>query len=109
MEIAFVGIMEYSQDNHFTTELEDHIRELRVSYGWDRQAEDILRVKPDLFLSNYGSNDQKGALYADTIPLSPTAGFLSGLLFARRWAEIFKMNLKEGWRQDESLYRKYYA
>jgi nitrogenase iron protein len=107
MEIVFVGIMEYSQDNHFTTDLREHIRELRVPYERSRRAEDLLRVQPDLFLTNYGSSDQKGALYTDTIPLSPTAGFLSGLLFARRWAEIFKMNLKEGWRQDESLYRKY--
>ncbi|MDR1249441.1 MAG: AAA family ATPase [Treponema sp.] len=109
MEIAFVGIMEYSQDNHFTTELEDHIQELHVSYDRIQRTEDLLRIKPDLFLANYGSNEQKGALYADTIPLSPAAGFMSGLLFALRWAEIFKMNLKEGWRQDESLYRKYYA
>jgi nitrogenase iron protein len=107
MELAFVGIMEYSQDNHFTTELEEHIRELRAPYERERRAEDLLRVKPDLFLTNYGSNDQNGALYADTIPLSPTAGFMSGLLFARRWAEIFKMNLREGWRQDELLFRKY--
>jgi nitrogenase molybdenum-iron protein alpha/beta subunit len=107
MEIAFAGIMEYSQDNHFTTDLREHIRELHAPYERGRRAEDLLRVKPDLFLTNYGSNDQRGALYADTIPLSPTAGFLSGLLFARRWAEIFKMNLKEGWRQDEALFRKY--
>jgi nitrogenase iron protein len=107
MELAFVGIMEYSQDNHFTTDLEGHIQELCAPYDRSRRGEDLLRVRPDLFLTNYGSNDQEGALYADTIPLSPTAGFMSGLLFARRWAEIFKMNLKEGWRQDELLFRKY--
>jgi nitrogenase iron protein len=107
MEIAFVGVLEFSQDNHFVTGLGERIEELRVPYDGGAQATDIARIKPDLLLSNYGSPGEDQAVVADNIPLSPTAGFFSGLLFARRWAEIFKMNLREGWRQDELLFRKY--
>ncbi|MDR2245241.1 MAG: AAA family ATPase [Treponema sp.] len=109
MEIAFVGILNFSQDNSFRTVFRDSIAELRVPYENERRQDDLGRVKPDLLLTNYGSNDQDPAILADTIPLSPTAGFLGGLEFARRWGEIFRMNLREGWRQDDSLFRKYYA
>jgi nitrogenase molybdenum-iron protein alpha/beta subunit len=107
MVISFVGILNFSQDNHFTTELEEHIGELRVPYDNGGRESDIARVKPDLLLANYGSHEKDQSILTDTIPLCPTAGFLSGILFAERWAEIFKMNLKEGWRQDELLFRKY--
>jgi nitrogenase iron protein len=109
MEIAFVGILNFSQDNNFRTVFGDNIGELRLFYENDRRQEDLARIKPDLLLTNYGSNDQDLSILADTIPLSPTAGFLGGLEFARRWSQIFRMNLKEGWRQDDSLFRKYYA
>ncbi|MDR0708432.1 MAG: nitrogenase component 1, partial [Spirochaetaceae bacterium] len=109
MEIAFVGILNFSQDNSFRTVFRDSIAELQVPYENERRQNDLRRVKPDLLLTNYGSNDQDPAILADTIPLSPTAGFLGGLEFARRWGEIFRMNLREGWRQDDSLFRKYYA
>ena len=109
MEIAFVGILNFSQDNSFRTTFRDNIGELRVPYENDRRQDDLARIKPDLLLTNYGSNDQDPSILADTIPLSPTAGFLGGLEFARRWSQIFRMNLREGWRQDDSLFRKYYA
>ncbi|MDR1411197.1 MAG: AAA family ATPase [Spirochaetaceae bacterium] len=109
MEIAFVGILNFSQDNNFRTSFRDSIGELKVPYENERRQEDLGRVKPDLLLTNYGSNDQDPSVLADTIPLTPTAGFLGGLELARRWSEIFRMNLQEGWRRDDSLFRKYYA
>jgi nitrogenase iron protein len=109
MEIAFVGILNFSQDNNFRTVFQDSIGELHVPYENERRQDDLKRIKPDLLLTNYGSNDQDPAILADTIPLSPTAGFLGGLEFAGRWSRIFRMNLREGWRQDDSLFRKYYA
>ncbi|MDR1574782.1 MAG: AAA family ATPase [Treponema sp.] len=109
MEIAFVGILNYSQDNNFKTQFAAQIRELRVPYDNNKRREDLSRVRPDLYLTNYGSQDQELAAFADTIPLSPPAGFFSGLRLAERWGGIMKMNLKEGWRDDEFLYRKYRA
>jgi nitrogenase molybdenum-iron protein alpha/beta subunit len=109
MEIAFVGILDYSQDNNFKTVFAGSIGELYVSYDKAKRRDDINRIRPDLYLTNYGSQDQELAAFADTIPLSPPAGFLSGLKLAERWSAIIKMNLKEGWRDDEFLYRKYRA
>jgi nitrogenase molybdenum-iron protein alpha/beta subunit len=107
MEIPFVGILNFSQDNNFTTRFEDNIGELRVPYDNEKRQADLARIGPDLLLTNYGSNDQDQGIFTDTIPLCPTAGFMSGLLLVLRWNEFFKMNLKEGWRQDEFLFRKY--
>jgi nitrogenase molybdenum-iron protein alpha/beta subunit len=109
MEIAFAGIADYSQDNSFHTIFADRITELHASYDRQRRREDLIRVKPDLYLSNYGSKDQELARFSDTIQFCPPAGFFTGLDLARRWAAIFKMNLAEGWRKDEALYRKYRA
>jgi nitrogenase iron protein len=109
MEIVFVGILNYSQDNNFKTEFAEHIAELYIPYDSAGRRDDINRVKPGLYLTNYGSQDQELAAFADTIPLSPPAGFFSGLKLAERWAGIIRMNLKEGWRDDEFLYRKHRA
>ena len=109
MEIVFVGILYFSQDDLFTTELGDSIGELVVGYNPNNRDADIARVKPDLLLSPYPSAEDLGPVYQDIITYSPEAGFFSGLVPARRWAGIFNMNLAEGWKKDESLFRKYYA
>ncbi|MDR0731234.1 MAG: AAA family ATPase [Treponema sp.] len=109
MEIVFVGILSFSQDDLFTTELGDSIGELVLGYKPDRRQADIARVKPDLLLSPFPSAEDLGPVYQDTITYNPEAGFFSGLAAARRWAEIFNMNLSEGWKKDEGLFRKHYA
>jgi nitrogenase iron protein len=107
MDIAFVGILNFSQDTDFTTTFHAHIRELYLSYEQDKRHADIRRIRPDVLLTNYGFPDQDPCILTDIIPLSPVAGFLSGLVLALRWSEMVKMNLQEGWRQDELLFRKY--
>ncbi|MDR1909968.1 MAG: nitrogenase component 1, partial [Spirochaetaceae bacterium] len=109
MELAFVGILSYSQESVFTTELQDSIGELVVGYNPENRNADMARIKPDLFLSPFPSAEDLGDVYQDAITYSPEAGFFSGLVLARRWAEIFNMNLQEGWRRDEGLFRKHYA
>ncbi|MDR2080110.1 MAG: AAA family ATPase [Treponema sp.] len=107
MEIPFVGILNFSQDNNFTTRFTDHIGELQIPYDNENRPADLRRTAPDLLLTNYGSNDQDPRILTDTIPLCPAAGFMGSLRPALGWSEFFKMNLKEGWRQDEVLFRKY--
>jgi nitrogenase molybdenum-iron protein alpha/beta subunit len=109
MSIAFVGIMDYSQESTFTTELGASIQELALSYDMRNSPADLQRVKPDLFLTPFPGAPVPEGVFQDSLTYSPQAGFSSGLVLARRWAEIFNMNLDEGWRRDESLYRKYYA
>jgi nitrogenase molybdenum-iron protein alpha/beta subunit len=110
MTPVFVGIVNYSQDDRFETEFAGTIGELRVNYNPARRAEDIGRVKPDILVSNYDmaeTGDRR--CLADTIPLCPDNGFLSGISLVRRWSELFKSNLKEGWKDDCELYRQYFA
>jgi nitrogenase molybdenum-iron protein alpha/beta subunit len=107
MEILFLGVMNFSQENLFRTRLRERIREIRHPYDRTQRKADIDRIRPDLFLTNYPSPDEDGQTLTDVIPFCPVAGFLSGLLLARRWSELFRMNLREGWKQDEVLFRKY--
>lgn len=109
MDIAFAGIMDYSQDNLFTSGFREAIAELERSYDLKNLASDLRRVKPDLLISPFPLGAEAGAVFQDNLTYSPTAGFFSGLELARGWAEIFNMNLVEGWRKDEYLFRKYYA
>jgi nitrogenase iron protein len=107
MEPVFLGVMNFSQENLFRTKLREQIREIHVPYDRTKRRTDIDRVRPDIFLTNYPSPDEDGQALTDVIPFCPVAGFLSGLLLARRWSEIFRMNLNEGWKADEVLFRKY--
>ena len=109
MEIVLVGVLNFSQDNGFSTSFADAIGELVVDYDQSRRQADIDRLKPDLLVANYTSSDLDGDLCTDTIPLCPETGFMGGVNLAKRWGDLFKLNLKEGWRRDEVLYRKYFA
>lgn len=109
MEICLVGVLDFSQDNAFATHFEKQIGELCLNYTQETRQSDIKRLKPDLLLANYISTDLDGAVNTDTIPLCPEVGFMSGIKMARRWCDVFKLDLKEGWKKDEALYRKYFA
>ncbi|KPU43344.1 nitrogenase iron protein 1 [Oxobacter pfennigii] len=109
MRIVFVGILNYSQENLFQTEYKDKIEELHIQYNNENRPGDLKRIKPDILLTNYSSTNLDGDILADTIPLCPTAGFLSGVIMARRWSQLFRMNLKEGWKKDDILFRKYFS
>ena len=107
MDISFVGIMNYLGDNVFHSEYKDEIQEFVYPYTSENRRGDLERVKPDIMLTNYFDAELEGDYFTDTIPLCPTAGFLSGVLIMERWSEFFKMNLEEGWRKDADIYRKY--
>lgn len=109
MNIQKVGVLDFSQDNTFKTRYKEQVDELTLSYDQEMRRKDIERLKPDLLLANYISTELDGVVNTDTIPLCPEVGFMSGIKMARRWCDIFKLNLKEGWKKDEDLYRKYFA
>ncbi len=109
MQIQKVGVLNFSQDNEFKSDFEENIDELTLNYNQETRKQDIKRLKPDLLIANYISSDLDGVVNTDTIPLCPEVGFMSGIKMAQRWCDVFKLNLKEGWKNDEELYRKYFA
>lgn len=108
MDIVKVGILNFSQENVFKTKFEGKFP-IELDYSQDNRQKDIEKFNPDILITNYTSSTLDGNILTDTIPLCPDVGFFSGLSLAKRWAGLFKLNLKEGWREDEELFSKYYA
>ena len=108
MEIVKVGILKDSQDEGFRTRLRVSYP-LEEDYNRDNREKDLEQYRPDVLLTNYTSSMAHKVSVADTIPMFPDVGFYSGLLLAKRWAKLFKLNIKGEWRQDERLFKEYYA
>lgn len=109
MSIEYLGLLNFSQEDTFDTKYMDNILEFKDNYDMSNKLEDINKIKPDILLTNYSSPDTGGDYYSDTIPLSPSIGFFSGLAFAKKWSELFTRKLKEGWKADEELFKKYFS
>ncbi len=108
MNIVKVCILNYSQDNLFQTKHKDKFL-IETHYDQNKRGEDIKKYKPDIVLSNYTSPSLDGEALTDNIPLCPDVGFFSGLNLAKRWAGLFEFHVKEGWKEDEKLFSKYYG
>jgi nitrogenase iron protein len=108
IEIVKIGILDFSQDEGFRSRLGIP---LNVTENYDRsnRREDIARYRPDILLTNYASSVADEVRVADTIPMCPDVGFFSGLVLAKRWAKLMKLNLKGEWLRDEHLFKQYYA
>lgn len=108
MDIVKVGILNYSQDDALITRFAGRFP-LEENYDQGKRLEDIRALKPDVLLSNYTSPETDAYVLSDTIPFCPDVGFFSGVNLARRWAKLFQLNLREGWRKDEVLFQKYHG
>ena len=108
IDVVMLGMLKYSQDSGFRTNLE---RELNVIQDYDgaNMSADIARYKPDILLTNYASSIGNSVFVADTIPMCPDSGFFSGLNMITRWATLLKLNLKGEWSNDERLFEHYYS
>lgn len=109
MSIDYLGLLNFSQEDTYNTKYMNNIIEFKENYDINNKLEHIKRIKPDILLTNYSSPDTGKDYYTDTIPLSPSVGFFSGLAFAKKWSEVFTRNLKEGWKADEELFKKYFS
>ena len=108
MDIVKLGILNFSQDAIFTSNLDVELN-VEENYNKDNRESDFKKYQPDILLSNYEFILQDTKIIADTIPMCPDVGFFSGIEIATRWAAMFKMDLKGEWRQDEHLFKKYYT
>ncbi len=108
IEIVKIGILNFSQDEGFRTRLGIQLP-VEEKYDRENRAEDLDRYKPDILLTNYASSIADEVTIADTIPMCPDVGFDTGLNMLRRWAHLMKLNVKGAWRQDEQLFKQYYA
>ncbi len=108
MQVIKIGALDYSQDFGFRTRLGIEFP-VELHYDPNKRATDIESLKPDVLLTNYASSVTQNVPVCDTIPMCPYVGFESGIMLAKRWALLLKMNLDGGWKNDESLFDKYYS
>lgn len=99
MEVVKVCILNFSQDNLFITRYPGRF-EVETDYDPAKRDGDIKRLKPDLVLGNYTPKNLPSPIHVDIIPMCPDVGFYGGLTFARRWANLLKAPVTEGWKQD---------
>lgn len=107
MDVVKVGLLNFSQDLYQKSPVEDLVGEWEIDYTQEKRREDVKRLSPDLVISNYNGDGLDDCPFHDTIPLTPRGGFQSGLLQVERWVQIFRQQIKEGWRNDRSLWEKY--
>ncbi len=107
MEIVKIGIMNFSQDSGFSSDLD---MELPIEMDYDRvkREEDICQQHPDVVLTNYNTNVNVPGILEDTISMVPEVGFFSGLSVVERWAEMIGKNLEGAWKNDSELFDRYY-
>ena len=108
MEIVKIGVLVYSQDEHFRSRIPGELP-VEENYPRDKRREDVKRLRPDVLLSNYASSEKEDAPVVDTIPMCPYVGFNSGIELAEHWADLIRSSEKGGWIHDRGLFEKYYA
>jgi nitrogenase molybdenum-iron protein alpha/beta subunit len=108
IEIVKIGILNFSQDLGFRTNLEINLN-IEENYDKENRIQDINKYSPDIILTNYESSVNYGKYISDTIPMCPDAGFYSGINMVSRWAKLIKLNLRGEWKNDEALFKKYYS
>ncbi|MCP4118819.1 MAG: AAA family ATPase [Desulfobacteraceae bacterium] len=99
MVVSKVCILNYSQDNRFTTRYPGRF-ELETDYPPRQRDKDLNRLKPDILVGNYTPKSLPFPVHVDTIPMCPDVGFYGGIAFARRWASLVKSPVNEGWKND---------
>ncbi len=99
MVVSKVCILNYSQDNRFTTRYSGRF-EVETDYPPRQRDEDLNRLRPDILVGNYTPKSLPFPVHVDTIPMCPDVGFYGGIAFARRWASLVKSPVNEGWKND---------
>ncbi|MBI9088385.1 MAG: AAA family ATPase [Desulfobacterium sp.] len=99
MVVSKVCILNYSQDNRFTTRYPGRFQ-VETDYPPHQRDTDLKRLRPDILVGNYTPKTLPFPVHVDTIPMCPDVGFYGGIAFARRWASLVKSPVNEGWKND---------
>lgn len=99
MVVSKVCILNYSQDNKFTSRYPGRFQ-VETDYSPQQRDQDLKRLRPDILVGNYTPKSLPFPVHVDTIPMCPDVGFYGGIAFARRWASLVKSPVTEGWKND---------
>lgn len=108
MNIVKIASINSSHCTSLESEYSDQL-EIEREYEMSKRDEDISMHKPDIVLGNYVRAEESKSYISDNIPMCPDVGFFSGLELVERWTSVFKVELKESWKNDEKLFKKYFG
>ena len=110
MEVVKICVFNFSQDEGFRTYLPEAFGiDVEENYDPAKRDEDILRLKPDVLLTNYESGLPLDDILLDTIPMCPDVGFLTGLEMVERWTRLETASREGSWKNDSALVAKYHS
>lgn len=97
MEVIKIGMLSSSTDDMIRSR---YTERLKVEYDYDskKREEDIRKLHPDLVLSNYPPTFSTDGVHHDAIPLVPEVGFRTSSKLAKRWGQILRLPVTEGWK-----------
>ena len=106
--ISKVCILNFSQDEGFRSDLDLDIN-FEENYDISKKEEDLLNYRPDILLTNYEAAIKLDKIATYTIPMCPDVGFFSGISECEKWTKVENSDINGDWKNDEELFRKYYA
>lgn len=109
MEFVWIGVLNYLHMELHITDNPHRWGTIEEISNLQRIQEKICELQPDIVLSNYTSAVDEGDYLRDTMPMAPAAGFCSALYIFDRWADLLRVHREGGWKDDEALFKKYYA
>ncbi len=110
MEFSWIGVLNYLHTELNITDHPENCPVIEECTDFSRIEEKIYLLKPDIILSNYTSSIEEGNYLTDSMPMTPVAGFHSALHIFEKWAKLINLHGKKGgWKDDKSLFEKYYA
>lgn len=108
IHIAWVGVLNYLHQDILVTDDPEIQSVTEESLSRDTVIQKIRETSPDLVVTDYTFAEEPDCLI-DTLPMTPTVGFHSGVRILERWADLFEAPEEGGWKNDKRMFEKYYA
>lgn len=109
MEFVWVGVLNYLHTELHITDHPECCGAIEETFDFSKIHEKIEELCPDIVLSNYTSTVKEGDYLRDSMPMTPVAGFHSALYIFGRWAKLLNVSAEGAWKDDKTLFEKYYS
>ncbi|MBQ0059771.1 MAG: hypothetical protein KBS83_07490, partial [Lachnospiraceae bacterium] len=106
VEIVKIGVVNYL---HQEIQISDTPEKYPIdeNFNWTNLYDEINPLDPDIVISNFTPPVTDGDYVKDVMPMTPCAGFNSGLAIVKRWADLLGKRREGGWMNDRKYFEMY--